>query len=81
MLIFNPTGIFTTVIAGILAWTQIKQYKTLAESYGLTTQELGIIEERSKGILKNDEFSNFVIEAEAAISREHTVWLARRINV
>lgn len=80
-LIFNPTGIFTTIIAGILGWTQLKQYKTLAESYGLTTQELGTIEERGKRIKKNDEFSSFVIESETAISREHTVWLARRVNM
>lgn len=79
--IFNPTGVSTTVIAGILAWTQLKQYKTLAESYGLTTQELGTIEERSRGIKRNDEFSSFVLEAETAISREHTIWLARRVSV
>ncbi len=79
--IFNPTGVFTTIVAGLLAWTQVKQYKTLAESYGLTTQELGIIEEKAKRIKSPIELSIFVNEAETAISREHTVWLARRVNI
>lgn len=79
--IFNPTGVLTTVAAGLLAWMQLKQYRTLAESYGLTTHELGIIESKVQDIRSNEEFSDFVLEAETAISREHTVWLARRVNV
>jgi hypothetical protein len=79
-LIFNPTGIITTMLAGILAWIQVKQYRTLAESYGLTAQELGLIEEKGRSASSNDSFSDFVLGAETAISREHTTWLARRVN-
>lgn len=80
-ILVNPTGFFTTISTGILAWIQLKQYRTLAESYGLTTHELGIIESKIEEIKSNDDFSDFVLQAETAISREHTVWKARRINV
>ncbi len=79
--IFNPTGVLTTMAAGLLAWMQLKQFRTLAESYGLTTHELGIIESKAQEIRSNDDFSDFVLESETAISREHTVWLARRVNI
>lgn len=78
--ILNPTGVVTTIVAGIIAWMQVKQYKNLAESYGLTSQELGIIESKIAGIKKNSEFADFVVESETAISREHTMWLARRTS-
>lgn len=79
--IFNSTAVLTTLAAGLLAWVQIKQYKILAESYGLATHELGIIESKISEIKSNNEFSAFVLEAETAISREHTMWLARRVLI
>lgn len=78
--IFNPTGVITTLVAGIIAWMQVKQYKNLAESYGLTTHELGIIESKIGSISTNQVFADFVVESETAISREHTLWLARRTS-
>lgn len=74
----NPTGLTTTAIAVLMTWVQVKQYKNLAESYGITTTELSLIEDTIPNITTNEQFSNFVAESETAISREHTLWRARR---
>jgi hypothetical protein len=77
--IIKPTGIFTTVAASLLAWFQLKKYRELSQSYGLASQELGIIYEIGVNIQTEEEFSKFVSNSEAAISREHTMWRARRL--
>ena len=76
--VLNPTGLTTTAIAVLMTWVQVKQYKNLAESYGITTTELSLIEDTIPNITTNEQFSNFVAESETAISREHTLWRARR---
>lgn len=75
---FNPTGLVTTAIAVLMTWVQVKQYRNLAESYGITSTELSLIEDAIPNIDTNEKFSNFVAESETAISREHTLWRARR---
>lgn len=75
---FNPTGLVTTAIAVLMTWVQVKQYRNLAESYGITSAELSLIEDSIPNIDTNERFSSFVAESETAISREHTLWRARR---
>ncbi len=72
------TGVFSTAAASLLAWMQVKQHQELAQSYAVAAHELGLICDQSKHIGSDDEFSVFVADAEAAISREHTLWIARR---
>lgn len=76
--VFNPTGLVTTAIAVLMTWVQVKQYRNLAESYGITSTELSLIEDSIPNIDTNEKFSSFVAESETAISREHTLWRARR---
>lgn len=75
---FNPTGLVTTTIAALMTWVQVKQYRNFAESYGITLTELSLIEDTIPNINTNEQFSSFVAESETAISREHTLWRARR---
>jgi hypothetical protein len=74
-------GIAATAAAGAIAWVQTKDSQTLAESYVIAANELAAIrgeaEERA-ATLTEAEWSAFVRSGEQAISREHTVWLARR---
>ncbi len=77
-LFFNPTGLVTTAVAVLMTWMQVKQYRNLAESYGITSTELSLIEDAIPNITTNEKFSSFVAESETAISREHTLWRARR---
>jgi hypothetical protein len=71
------TGVFTTLATAFMAWTQMKRNEELAQSYGLATQELIFIYEQSSQVNTEEEFSNYVVNSENAISREHKMWLAR----
>lgn len=70
-------GTLTTLTAGFIAWTQMKQYSSLRESYAVTAHELSFIVEGLNSIRSDSDLSIFVVNAEKAISREHTLWQAR----
>jgi len=74
------TGIFSTLVTAFLAWLQVKQHQGLSQSYGLAAQELSIIEDLIIHITTDEQLSEYVSNAENAISREHTMWVARRDN-
>ena len=74
----NFTSVLATLAAAILAWMQVKQYQELAQSYAVAAHELGLIAEQAPHVRTDETFSVFVADAENAISREHTLWAARR---
>jgi hypothetical protein len=74
-------GIAATAAASASAWVQAKDHQSLAESYAVTARELVLI--RAKAEAAGDgadeaDWCAFVEDAERAISREHTLWRARR---
>lgn len=73
-----PIDISLTIAASLLTWWQAKRFSELAATYSLAAIEIGII--RESALLPHDEasFSDFVLDSEAAFSREHTQWVARR---
>ena len=71
----EPVLVFASAIIG---WTQVKKFNELASSYTLTAHEIGIIQGNLEPASTNEEFSDFVNEAEQAFSREHTQWVARQ---
>jgi hypothetical protein len=75
---FNGTGLFATAAAAVFAWLQVKRHQETAQSYAVAAQELANVEARAPNISKERDFSIFAADAEAAISREHTLWVARR---
>lgn len=72
------TGFFTSLASALIAWLQVRQYKELAQSYSVAELELGFVQERAKHVVTDGDLSSFVADAENAISREHTLWVARR---
>jgi hypothetical protein len=74
----NLISIFAALAAALVAWVQLKRHQELANSYGLAAQELGFAAEQAKHIHTSEELSAFVLDSENAISREHTLWIARR---
>jgi hypothetical protein len=74
----NGLSVFATSAAALLAWLQVKRHQELAQSYDVTAQELGFIESQLAHITTESDFRQFVSDAESAISREHTLWVARR---
>jgi len=74
----NLLGFIATVIAGIAAWTQTKDYDTLASAYAVASQELNAIKTLIVHQETEEDWANFVSNAEESISREHTLWRASR---
>lgn len=74
-----PTEPVLVMASAVIGWIQIKKFNELASAYSLTAHEIGIIHARIEHITE-DEFSDFVNEAERAFSREHTQWIARQNN-
>jgi hypothetical protein len=73
-------GVLAAFIGAGAAWLAIKQHTTLRAAYALTAAEL----EKQIAALEaatDDEWPESVADAEEAISREHTMWLASRGEV
>lgn len=77
---FDPDflGLLAAICAGLIAWTQAKKYAFLAESYSVTSHEVNLVAATLKSAKSEDEWAQLVHDAEAAFSREHTMWQARR---
>jgi len=73
-----PTDFFVTVAAALLSWIQAKRFQELSASYALAAHEISLIRQQADNQMNDDEFSQFVGDAESAFSREHTQWIARR---
>lgn len=59
---------------------QAKQHRALAQAYAVASQELASITSQLNRGITEQEWPQFVIDAEEAISREHTTWLASRVG-
>jgi SMODS and SLOG-associating 2TM effector domain 1/SMODS and SLOG-associating 2TM effector domain 3 len=74
----NLVGFFASASTSIVSWIQVKRYQELQQAYSTTALELDIIYHQGTQIEFEDDFLKFVEDAEKAISREHTLWIARR---
>jgi hypothetical protein len=74
----NIVSIIMTLAAAFVAWTQVKRHDELIQPYGLSAQELSALESLEPHATEPKRFQEFVIQVEEAISREHTMWCARR---
>lgn len=74
----NLIPIVITCAAAVAAWSQMKRHDELAQSYALAAQELEEIEAIACNQANENAFSQLVEQAENSISREHTMWCARR---
>ena len=70
-------GILAAFIAAGTAWVAVKQFSPLASAYSVATKELAVQASKLE-MVAEPEWSLFVADAEEAISREHTTWLASR---
>ena len=71
-------GLLAAISAGATAWSQLGRHDELAKSYGLATHELMLLRARLELAETDEAFRQGVEETEAAISREHTMWMAKR---
>jgi len=73
-----PIESLIVIAGGALSWMQVKKFQDLSTSYNLAAHEITIIRQKSEFIDGEDDFSDFVKDAENAFSREHTQWAARK---
>jgi hypothetical protein len=70
-------GLAAAVAGATTAWMQVKQHRVLAASYAMASQDLGLVMSRLDLAMDDGAWALEVSDAEDAISREHTMWLAR----
>ncbi|MBF4563120.1 DUF4231 domain-containing protein [Microbacterium sp. VKM Ac-2870] len=71
-------GVLAATGAGLIAWAQAKKYAFLAESYSVTSHEIELVAATLESVASEDQWAQLVHDSEAAFSREHTMWQARR---
>jgi hypothetical protein len=72
----NIGGLAATIAAGIVAWSQARDYGSLSSAYSVAANELSIIEIGLNEHMNEEQWGAFVAQCEEAISREHTLWRA-----
>jgi len=75
---FNMIPILTTCAAVVAAWNQMKRHDELKKAYALASQELNELEAIARNLSNESDFPQLVEQVEETISREHTMWCARR---
>lgn len=78
LLKFNPVGGIAAVGTAFIAWSQIKRFSDLATSYAIAADDLEKIAAAYCNVQTQADLDSMVDEVEKAVSREHTMWLARR---
>lgn len=73
-----PTEVLAAAASAVLTWLQAKKHNELASSYSLAAHEIALIKGEGISVTTEAELSDFVVNTEAAFSREHTQWAARR---
>jgi len=71
----SPIIVFASSVIG---WMQVKKFSELAAAYTVTAHEIGLIQPKLDAVDSENDFSDFINDAELAFSREHTLWIARQ---
>jgi hypothetical protein len=71
-------GILAAIAASATAWQQTKNYASLGEAYSVTSHDVQLVKDSVPTAANEKDWARVVHEAEAAFSREHTMWLARK---
>jgi hypothetical protein len=86
MIVFKPLadigllGLFAAFAAAFSAWAQLGRHAELSKAYGLAYQELLTFLSLVDEVTTEAQLEQLVDAGEGAISREHTMWVARRAD-
>ena len=75
-----PIEVMAVAAGAVLTWLQARKHNELNSSYALAAHEIVLIKGEGLSVHSEADFSNFVIDSEAAFSREHTQWTARKVE-
>lgn len=73
-----PVEVVATAAGAALTWLQAKKHNELNSAYALAAHEIVLIKGESESVCTEAQLSEFVVNSEAAFSREHTQWVARK---
>ncbi|KAF0189906.1 MAG: hypothetical protein FD168_204 [Desulfobulbaceae bacterium] len=73
-----PVEVIATAAGAVLTWLQAKKHNELNSAYALTAHEIVLIRGEALSIKNEKQLSEFIVDSEAAFSREHTQWVARK---
>jgi len=73
-----PVEVVATAAGAALTWLQAKKHNELGSAYALAAHEIVLIKGESVTVSTESQLSEFVVNSEAAFSREHTQWTARK---
>lgn len=80
--VFRPNLLLPPILAAVagavVAWLETKQHDSLGRAYSAAVRDLASAETRLGLVDSEEAWAVEVADAEEAISREHTVWLASR---
>jgi hypothetical protein len=71
-------GPLLALAAAFTAWTQLGRNDELRQSYAMANQELLSIKALAETVNSEAALAKIVSDGEGAISREHTMWIAKR---
>ena len=74
---FNLLGLLAAIATAATAISQLNRHDELSKSYGLAFQELSLIDGLAERVEGEANLKKVVEDAESAISREHTMWIAK----
>lgn len=74
----NTIGLCAAAAAAATAWSQLGRHDELGKSYALAYQELITFRTLAGSVATEEDLDRLVANGEGAISREHTMWMAKR---
>ena len=74
---FNVMGLLAAIATAATAISQLHRNDELSRTYGLASQELSLIDGLAERVETEAHLTSIVTDAESAISREHTLWVAK----
>ncbi|MDQ2653342.1 MAG: DUF4231 domain-containing protein [Chloroflexota bacterium] len=74
----DVVGVLATLAVAVTAWNQTGRHDELSKSYGLAANEIVLLRTRVEMAGDEESFGAAVNDVELAVSREHTMWMARR---
>ena len=77
--LFGPA--LAALVGAVVAWMETKQHDSNARAYAAAVADLAQAENRLEVAQTEQEWATEVLNAEEAISREHTLWLASRTEL
>jgi hypothetical protein len=75
---YNAVSLVAAGGSAFVAWLRVKRFSDLSITYAVAARDLRMICDENRLIGSEEALAAFVTVAEAAISREHSMWLAKR---